>query len=216
VIRRALAIALLAAASAGPTRAAAPAIELFGGAAFNARTTLTVRQTGASPLELTARYSTRPLRFPLYYAVRLGSRRAAPCWELQFVHQKLYLENRPPEIESLEITHGFNLLTVNRACAWRGGTVRFGAGCTIPHAEGRVRGRRFASRGYRVAAGPVVLVGAGSRRALGGRFWLSGEIQAAAGWVDIPMSLGRMRAANGALHAWIGLGYAPGPAPKAR
>jgi hypothetical protein len=212
MMRRAVAIALLAAASCSSAHASPPrwrpAIELLGGVAFNAPTHLTVRQDGEAPISLTARYATRPLHFPLYYALRLGSRRAAPCWELQLAHHKLYLRNPPPEIESLQITHGFNLLTVNRALPWRRGTVRIGAGCAIPHVEGSVRGRQCASREYRVG-GPAVLAGAGWRRALGRQLWLAGEIEAAAGWIDVPVTEGRIRASAIGLHLRAGLGIAP-------
>lgn len=135
-------------------------VDLFGGAALNAPTSLTLRQHGQPPIELTAEYETRPLEQPYYWSLRLGLHRANHAWELQLFHQKLFLTNAPAEVEHFEITHGFNILTVNYARPRAHPVViRAGAGVVIPNVTARVRGEDFRARGESVdrAIGSAVL-----------------------------------------------------------
>lgn len=188
-------------------------VDLFGGAALNAPTSLTLRQHGQPPIELTAEYETRPLEQPYYWSLRLGLHRANHAWELQLFHQKLFLTNAPAEVEHFEITHGFNILTVNYARPRAHSVViRAGAGVVIPNVTARVRGEDFSSEGgiggsgYRIG-GPALLVGAGrSWRVIGG-FHLDLETLVTAGWANVPVRGGEIRASNLAGHVRMGLGY---------
>lgn len=189
--------------------------ELLSGAPLNVPTHLVIHQSSAPEIHITARYHTRPLDAPLYYVLRLVFGERIQSWELQLIHQKLYLSNRPPEVQHLEITHGFNLITANYARGCGLWTVRFGAGLVLPHVAAQVRGRDLSSRGgifgtgYRLT-GPAFAIGAGRRWRLSQRFTLSIEAQGTAAWARVKLHDGSLSTVNVALHGLVGVGYAVG------
>lgn len=110
-------------------------VEALLGGAVNIPTLLSVVQDGQPDISLTARYSSKPFETPLHYSLRFGIPRAGHAWELELIHQKLFLDNRPDEIQRFSVSHGYNVLTVNHA--WQGNpvTYRLGAGVVIAHEE---------------------------------------------------------------------------------
>lgn len=70
------------------------------------------RAVGSCWTESTKRVGSK---VPLHYALRVARWRENRAWELQILHHKLYLRNRPPAVETLSVSHGFNSLTLNRA-----------------------------------------------------------------------------------------------------
>ena len=186
--------------------------ELLAGVALNIPLPLTVTQPGQPPIHLTARYATRPFQFAVYYGLRLGRWDAAGAWELEFVHHKLYLENPTPEIQRFEVSHGFNMLTVNRAEAWTDSSDvlwRAGAGVVLAHAEGTVRGQVLSTSAGRISGyhfGPAGRAGVGWRSG-SQRLLATAELGATVGYVRARMSGGTAKVVNLAIHARIGVGY---------
>jgi hypothetical protein len=90
-------------------------LEAFTGTAHNFTTPLTVHQPGSPEFRMDARYDTRPFTGSPYYSARLGWWKGRSGWELQFLHHKLYLANPSGEVSHLEISHGYNMVTLNRA-----------------------------------------------------------------------------------------------------
>jgi hypothetical protein len=208
--RVSLLLAVLLCAPASTARSGL-SVELSFGAAANLQTPLTVRQEGEPRIEIDARYDTRPLTSPFYYALRLGLHDQSGAWELQFVHHKLYLSNPPEEIQHFEISHGFNVLTLNRALFWRGLTLRLGAGVILAHAESTVRGRRsdvhgILGMGYTLT-GPSALVGVGKEFAVTGDFFVAAEVQLIAARARVPVADGTADAPHVGLHLVLGAGY---------
>jgi hypothetical protein len=200
-----LAAILLAAAPAnGQVRFA---IEVFGGTAISFNTPLTIEQTGAEIIELTGDYETRPLDQPFYWAVRVGVRSPKSAWELQLIHHKMYLAKLSTEVQWFEVTHGFNILTVNYARETRPLTLRAGAGVVLPHVTGTVRGEDFSTSGGYEIGGPAFLVGPGKRWPIVAGLAVTAESQLTVGWIDISATGGRVSASNVAMHLWAGLGY---------
>jgi len=212
----ALAVALpaLASAAAGQQPAARWSVEVYAGASWSARTRLRIRQSGEPDLAFTARYETRPFRDSPYYAYRFGRWAGDRAWEAELVHHKLYLTRPPPEVQHFEVTHGYNLLTVNHAARSRddGWVARVGVGVVIAHPEGVVRGRPIASartvlgRGYHVA-GFTAQVAVGRRVELARHLFLSPEAKATASLARMSTADGRLVVPNVAVHALAGLGY---------
>jgi hypothetical protein len=187
-------------------------LDVFGGMAANAPTSLTIQQDGEPSLELTARYDTKAFEPPLYYAVRVSLRHPGRAWEVQFLHHKLLLSNPPDEVQSLEITHGFNIITLNYALETRPLTLRLGGGLVMPHVSGEVRNRQFSSRdgllgsGYRLT-GPALLLGAGKRHPLSSHISVNAEAQVTGAWTRTDVGGGSIRTSNVALHVLVGIGY---------
>src|SRR5215216_7185469 len=113
------------------------------GVVENLETRLTIRQSGFEGIELDADYETRPFESPFYYSLRAGRWNGRGGWELELIHQKLYLRNRPPEVQQFGISHGYNLVMVNHGWDVRRLILRAGVGAVLAHPENNVRGRPF-------------------------------------------------------------------------
>ncbi|GAB4377227.1 MAG: hypothetical protein Kow0042_24670 [Calditrichia bacterium] len=186
------------------------AIALMGGVVHNFPTELSIQQSGEPDLSFTARYRTRPLDDPFYYVLKLSLKMLNHDWEIQLIHHKLYLTNPPPEVQHFEVTHGFNILTLNRVFQMGRFRLPLGLGAVLPHAESEIRHRKYQSRGgflnlgYRIS-GPVLLAGVGREFPLGKRLKLVLEVQFIGGRARVPIAGGEARLSNVALHGLLGL-----------
>ena len=180
--------------------------QIFGGTAWSVPTTLTIDQSGEERLSVDAEWETRPLEDAPYYAARVALWSGRGGWELQLLHHKIYLTDEPPEIEHFEVSHGWNLITLQRAKRGRVLEWRVGAGAVVAHTEGRIRGRDVDTGGYHLS-GAGALVGLGKSFAISRRFFASAEGQVTFSWARIPIETGHARTANVAFHALVGLGF---------
>lgn len=192
---------------------ASPSFEVLLGTAHNFNTPLTIRQKNNDPIRLDAEYETRPLENPVYYNLRFADLLQDNLWEIQFIHHKLHLKNRPEEVESFEITHGFNIFTVNRVWDRFGALWRAGGGIVLAHSESIVRNRErsegggLLGTGYRVA-GPVLIVGLGKRYPLiEKRLFFNIETQTVVSYVEVKIADGLAEVPHASLHGMLGLGY---------
>ena len=182
------------------------------GAVANLETSLEVRQEGFETIELDADYETRPFESPQYYSLRAGWWRGQGGWEIELIHQKIFLQDPPPEIQSFSISHGYNLLTLNRAWEARGLIWRLGAGAVVAHPENEVRGQVLdpddtnLSGGYHLT-GPSLQAGAEKRFALGERWFLGLEGKATVARAVVPVAGGEAEVPNAAVQALLGFGY---------
>jgi hypothetical protein len=164
---------------------------------------------------LRARYNTRPFADAPYYSYRLGhtwtSGRAV---EVEMLHHKLYLENPRPPVERFEVTHGYNLPTVNVVWPASGWQLRFGLGLVVAHPEGRIAGRAV-SGGRTLLGGGYHIAGVTAQVAFGRRYVLWGsrvamtaapEVKLTASWARIPLQRGHLSVPDVSLHALGGLG----------
>jgi hypothetical protein len=187
-------------------------IEILSGTAYNFQTPLVISQEGQPDIDLHARYDTKPLKMPFYYCIRAGLKWGSAPWEVQFIHHKLYLHNKPDYVQKFEITHGFNILTLNRVFETGVADLRIGAGLVAAHAESRVRNLSYSGEGgpfytgYRVT-GPAFISGVGKHIPLSSRFFISTEVQLTAAWARVPVAQGNAAAPNVALHGLVGTGY---------
>jgi hypothetical protein len=183
------------------------AVEVFTGAAINFNTPLKLEQNGQPLIEFNAEYETRPLEQPFYWAVRVGLRSPKSAWELQLFHHKLYLMNPPPEVQYFDITHGYNILTVNYARELRPVTLRAGAGVVIPHVSATVRDEDFSKEEGFDVAGPAFLAGVGKRWPIVAGLSFGAETQLIVSWIEKLVAGGWVSASSVAFHVWFGLGY---------
>jgi hypothetical protein len=187
-------------------------VELLGGAVYNLPVPVVIRQGGSEDISFRARFATNPFDFPLYYVVRVGKWRDGAAWEAEFIHQKLYLLNRPPQVERFTITHGCNLFMINRAAERNLWVWRIGAGVVIAHPETTVRGKAYLSgrgilgSGYHLS-GPAIHAALGRRVGLGGALFLVPEVKLTGTCARIPVSDGSAVVPNVAVHVLLGMGY---------
>jgi len=182
------------------------------GTAYSVPTPLSLVQSGHGPVRLRARYATRPFSGSPYYAFRIGFWNEDRGWILELVHHKLFLENEPPEVQHFEISHGYNLVTVNRA--WKRGRMRYGlgAGAVLAHPESEVRGRRWPegggllNLGYYIL-GPTFQASAARSYLVTRRLSALLEAKVTASYARVPISGGHASAPNLALHLVAGMGF---------
>lgn len=213
--RAPLAAAALAAAAlactAVPARGASWVLQGATGTAWQARTRFVLSQEGHEDLSFRARYETRPFSSGApYYSVRLGRWEGKAAWEIETHHHLVTLGDPPPEIGRFEITHGYNLNTLNRAWERAGLVWRLGAGLVITHPESEVRGRRYEGKGF---AQGFSLSGVCAQAAVERRFRIRGpllatlEVKLTAAWARVPVEGGDAEVPNLAAHALAGLAY---------
>ena len=180
-------------------------VEAFFGAAHNFGTTLTIEQDGHPVLEHVADYATRPFELPPYYAFRFTVVDENGGWELQFTHHKIHLENNPAEIQSFEISHGYNFLVFGRSFSSLPVDLRVMGGIVIAHPDSDVRNQPL-SPGYQLT-GPAFVIGAGKRLDFHPRVFVAVNVQLLLARARGPVADGTFSAPNVSLHALFGLGF---------
>jgi len=196
-----------------PARAEGPwTVEAFGGSSYSFPTPLRIRQYGYPDIDITARYETKPFEKDPYYAWRIGNWKGNKAWELELVHQKLYLENKPAEVQEFQITYGYSLLTINRAWKSDGLIYRLGMGVVITNPSTIVRGREdsheggFLDQGYYVS-GPTIQAAAEKKFYLAKDLFFALEGKLTASYARITINGGYAQVPNAAVHWLLGLGY---------
>jgi hypothetical protein len=209
---------LVALAATAPLAAATAQVEfkIFGGSALSLPLPITISQAGQPDLRFTAHWDTRPTRPTVYYAWRVGLWSGNRGWRLDHTHHKIYLDNPPPEIETLRITNGFNIISLSRA--FRSGRLTWsvGAGPVITYPISTVRGKKFEHdngwNGYHLSGGSVIGMLTREFPIVGGLV-LSLDARGSLSYVRVPIADGRARIPNAALHLHAGLGYLFGGRP---
>lgn len=207
------AFALLA--GVGPTHAgtgARWALEAHLGAATNLSVPFTIDQDGEKELRFRARWSTRSFEFPLYYVARVSSHVGDWGWALDLTHHKVHLVNPPPEVGAFSISHGYNLLTLQRLHARDDLRFGLGGGVVIAHPESEVRGRRLDERGGTLGGGyyltgPTLgaLVGWAPPPRHG--FYPAAELRLTLSRARVPVAAGEASVPNIAFHLTVGVGW---------
>jgi hypothetical protein len=213
-VRRSLALGLLVLAARPAAVRAQVELQAFFGSSVSLPTPLTITQAGEPDLHFTAHWATRPFLDTWYYGGRIGVWSGNRGWLFDFTHHKIYLTNRPAEVQRFRITNGMNLFTVSRG--FRRGLFSYaiGAGPVITFPINRVRDRRLS--GDRGFWGGYFLSGANlmasaTRQfpvAEGVFFSLDGRVSAS--YVRVPVAGGHASVPNLALHFHAGLGYSIG------
>ncbi len=186
--------------------------ELHGGTVYNVPLPLTIHQQNYLEIKLRAKYDTEALNLPVYWNMRLSRWQNQKSWELELIHHKLYLNNTTPEVQKFNISHGFNMLFVNRAFEGKHIRFRLGAGAVISHPESNIRGKEFGDStddfdsGY-FLTGPGINLGISKTYHLGNRLFLSTEAKTTFAYSYIKVAEGHANVYNLALHILVGLGY---------
>jgi hypothetical protein len=195
-------------ACATPVAAQTWSLEAFGGNAYNFDSRLRIAQDGGFGESLTAKYETRGFRPPLYYQLRAGHWSGERAWEISLLHHKIYLANPPAGVSDVSVSHGFNIVSVNRAFRAGDWTYRFGAGPVITHAEATILGAKYDGP-YRLS-GAALLTAAGRRFYVGTSTYVTLEGALTAAYAK-PRLAGtpsaELNVTNFAAHALIGVGH---------
>jgi hypothetical protein len=183
-------------------------LELAGGTAHNFKNRLKIEQDGGFSESVNASYDTRAFRSPPYYMLRGARWQGDAAWEISQIHHKLYLTNPPPGVTGVSVSHGFNIISVNRAFRRGEWIYRFGAGPVITHAEGTILQTKYDGP-YRLS-GAAVLGGVGRRFYLSSSTYVGLEGAATAAYAKPKMSgspQAQLTIRNTALHFLAGVGH---------
>ena len=155
-------------------------IEIGTGLPYNLPLPLTIRQSGEGTYHLTAQYNSRPFEIPIFWDWHIGYWSGSSGWELEAIHHKLFLANKPADVQQFDISHGLNLVIFNSCFLKYGFIFKAGAGISLTHPENVVRGKKLDEhqgifdQGYYVS-GPAFLFTAGKRLYLIENIFLSFE-----------------------------------------
>ena len=180
---------------------------------YNVPSPLVIKQNGFEDIRMNAKYYSEPFKFPVYLATQIGRWADNKLWELESIHHKLYLGNKPPEIKIFTISHGFNMVMINRGWMFREGLIyRVGAGAVLAHPESEIRNLKHDETngifgwGYYIS-GPCAQTSLEYRKIFWNHLILSLSTKFTAGYVNVPVYDGRAHVTNFAFHGLFGLGY---------
>jgi hypothetical protein len=187
-----------------------PYVSVGAGLQYNVPLPIDIRQTGQPDIRLTAHFSTRPFFEVPYYDVKVGVARRPWAYELELVHHKLYLDNRPSEVDTFEITHGYNPILLNVIREEWGVAFRAGAGILLAHPQSTVRGLRFPETGGILGwfvSGPAAQVGVSKSWEFGRHFLAGFEGKFVGAWARVPIVDGTADVPNVSLHGLASVGW---------
>ena len=187
-----------------------PYVVVATGLQYNVPMRLVIRQSGQPDIKLTAHFDTRPFAEVPYYDVKVGMARRPWAFELELVHHKLYLANRPAEVDMFEITHGYNPILLNAVREKWGVAFRAGAGFVLAHPQTMVRGLRFPETGGILGwyvSGPAAQVGVSRWWEFGHHLLAGVEGKLVGAWARVPIVDGTADVPNLSLHALASVGW---------
>jgi hypothetical protein len=182
------------------------------GSAYSFKAPLLIEQDGEEDIKVNAEYETRAWStMAPYYNFKIGRWKGDRGLEFESLHHKLYLKNKPDEVQKFQISHGYNLNTLNYARKKHGLIYRIGGGFVMTHPETQVRGKSNEDdgglNGFYIS-GVTGQLAIEKRLYLSEAFFFSLEGKFTASWARIPIADGHATVPNAALHALIGAGYA--------
>jgi hypothetical protein len=194
----------------GPDAKFHPYVSVGAGLQYNVPLPIVIRQTGQPDIRLIAHFDTRPFAEVPYYDVKVGMARSPWALELELVHHKLYLANRPAEVDTFEITHGYNPILLNAVREKWGVAFRAGAGFVLTHPQTMVRGLRFPETGGILGwyvSGPAAQVSVSRRLGIGRHFFADLEGKLVGAWARVPIVDGSADVPNLSLHGLVSAGW---------
>jgi len=187
--------------------------EFCGGAPYNIPSHIKIHQTGFNDLTISnAQFYSEPFALPPYWDWRFCQIRNNRIIELEAIHQKLYLSNKPPEVKRFSISHGFNLFFINYGKINKANCIfRAGLGAVFAHPETEIRGYAFEDKGaflntiYYLSV-PAINLSAGKRWYFIKRLYFNTEIKTTLAYAKIPVALGYAKVFTSSVQLVAGLG----------
>jgi hypothetical protein len=91
-------------------------LAFYPGTPFSNNETLSLKQDGYPDITLkNAELATKPLDSQPYYGIRLGKWNDGHAWDVEHIHQKIYVDDLPAKVEHFEMTGGSKLFLFNSA-----------------------------------------------------------------------------------------------------
>lgn len=191
------------------------------GGSFNKNENLTIHQDGGLDITFRADFDSKPFNNPLYYGLRIARHKGSTAWEFEHLHQKLYIDDLPNNVQHFEITDGYNLFYVNRSIATPKYDIRLrtGVGAVIAHPQITANGVETYKKGGGAIptiwnkdsgyqwAGVSVQAGIEKSFAITDKLSVSAEAKITHSKADIDLENGSVKVPNTALHGLVWLNY---------
>ncbi len=115
------------------------------GYANNFKSPLIVEQKGYPDIKIKAIYESEPFILPVYWLWRINYQTdSTTVYAFEAVHHKIYLTNNHPDIQRFSISHGLNLLILNRIKILKSKFhYNLGIGTVLAHPESTIRQKPF-------------------------------------------------------------------------
>ncbi len=186
--------------------------ELFTGMPYNIPLQLNISQSGETDLHLIAKFDSEPFTIPIFWVWRISYWNRSTAWEFEAVHHKIFLKNRPPEVQEFSVSHGLNLITINRAWKYSEFIFRIGAGIAIAHPETSVRNKTLPEDGGIFKwgyywAGPALLISAGKDFSVTDELYLTCEARINSTYINFPIQGGNADLYNVSAQLIFGAGF---------
>lgn len=185
--------------------------EMHCGEVYNLPMPLIIRQQGYPDIKFRARFASESFILPVYWDGRFSRWQNGKSWEFEVIHHKLYLDNTSPEVQKFNISHGFNMIMVNRGIERNSFRYRAGAGIVLAHPESKIRGKEFGNStddtdmGYFIS-GPALNLAVSKPFYLGSRFYINAEAKTTLAYSNIKVAQGHAYAFSVAFHLIFGFG----------
>ena len=175
---------------------------------------LTIHQNNYPEIRLkSARFNSEPFRSPYFWSARLGYQHGSVIWELEEIHLKLFLKNKPEEVQQFSISHGYNLLFINRSFELNDLIlIHAGMGIALTHPETTIRSEKFNENngifnmGYYLS-GAAIQLSLEKRIRINRHFFFCPEIKVMQSRSSIPVANGRANFWNANVQFLTGLLY---------
>jgi hypothetical protein len=164
------------------------------------------------PISFWAKYGTAPLKSPIYYSTRIGFKGEKKGWEAELNHLKIYMGNRPAEIQGFSVSHGYNQVFINRVRTFKKFGIKTGAGLVIAHPENTIRNLKLDEKsgtffgGYHIS-GIAFKYGLARDFYISNRLYFMMEASMTAAYAIVPVVGGRAYVPVVAFHFQLGPGY---------
>lgn len=193
----------------------------FGGT-YNFELPLTIVQAGYPDIYIRrAIYETEPFTSPHYWNWRFIKWFGLHGVQFEGIHHKLYLKNKPPEVQRFGISHGYNMCILNYVRNYKWYNLSFGGGSVLLHPESTIRGMKwpegpgFDWHGYRLR-GYVVNVGIAHQARVFKRYYISAEAKLTFSQAKVPVVDGHAKVNSLAFQFIFGPGMDFGYSKKHR
>lgn len=191
-------------------------IDIQTGSASNLSLPLSLEQ-GTYKKSITADYSTRPWGpgAAPYYNIRFRRYSESSFWSFELLHHKLFLDNKPPEVQEFRLTFGYNLLPISWGTRFYFDWLRayVGAGPIVAHPINTVNGKTLPNEPKLWPTGErYSLIGFGIQSGLeayyelNSTFYVNADLRLSASKSRVPLVDGKASLNQASLHYQAGLG----------
>jgi hypothetical protein len=179
---------------------------------YNVPMPLTIKQKGYSDLKFVARFTADAFTPPVCWDWRFSRWENGKSWEIEAIHDKLYLINTNTNVSKYSISHGFNIITLNRGIEKKFLIYKIGFGAILAHPESVIRGMGYGSSsdytdfGY-FLTGPITMLSVCKPIKFCNRFYFNLEAKTSFAYSHIRVAKGYSNLFNFAFHIGIGMGF---------